>query len=74
VGREPVQRRGCEHRDAPDQRRRDDVPDDVTDLLYVVMLGSDDALPMARVPDRVSVSPEVDFASGSSSRRRTLTN
>jgi len=31
-------------------------------LKYVVLLGSDDALPMARVPDRVSVSPEADFA------------
>jgi CSLREA domain-containing protein len=31
-------------------------------LSYIVNLGSDDALPMARVPDRVSVSPESDFA------------
>jgi CSLREA domain-containing protein len=31
------------------------------DLRYVVLLGTDDAMPMARVPDRVSVSPERDF-------------
>ena len=33
------------------------------DLRYVVLLGSDDAVPMARVPDRVSISPESHFAS-----------
>jgi hypothetical protein len=31
------------------------------DLRYVVLLGTDEALPLARVPDRVSISPARDF-------------
>ena len=37
-----------------DQRRRHAVPEQTPGLRYVVLLGSDDALPMARVRDRVN--------------------
>ena len=63
VGRVPVQHRGGERGRARDQRRRGAVPRrDARQLRYVVILGTDEALPMARISDPTTISNETDEA------------